>query len=95
MNSKKGKHLEDGEAVPLPGSVRDVEELPENEFKLTHVALGTYQNHRTGEWMVARVVFSPVTGEAKLDKSIGTSGLTRDYAIEEFKILAVREGIVG
>lgn len=61
---------------------------------LTHVALGTFRNELTGEWLVAKVRFNPETGHAEVVERI-PAGPGRDFAIEKFKIVAVNEGVVG
>lgn len=69
-------------------------EKEEEVSTLTHVALGTYKNELTGEWMVAKIKFNPETGQAELAEHI-PAGPGRDFAIEKFKIVAVQEGVVG
>lgn len=72
--------------------VRDEEEVVAPV--LTHVALGTYKNEATGEWLVAKLMFDPETGTAELVERV-PAGPGRDFAIEKFKIVAVQEKVVG
>ena len=72
--------------------VRDEEEVA--SVVLTHVALGTFKDESTGEWLVAKLKFNPETGSAEVVERI-PAGPGRDFAIEKFKIVAVQEKVVG
>jgi hypothetical protein len=65
-----------------------------NVSTLTHVALGTFKDDSSGEWLVAKIKFDPETGAAEVTERI-PAGPGRDFAIEKFKIVAVQEGVVG
>lgn len=62
--------------------------------ELSHVGLGIYKNTDTSEWMVIKLKFDPLTGQAEVVEHI-PAGPGRDFAIEKFKIVAVQEGVVG
>jgi len=70
------------------------DEVIESKVELTHVALGTFKDELTGEWLVAKLKFDPVTGQAEVAERI-PAGPGRDFGIEKFKLVAVAEGIVG
>lgn len=74
--------------------VKESENKTEAVSELTHVALGTFKNDSTGEWMVAKLKYNPETGDAEVVEKI-SAGPGRDFGIEKFKIVAVEEGIVG
>lgn len=57
--------------------------------ELTHDAFGIYKEPKTGEWVVVIIEYSPISGEAKMGKSIPTGGY-REMAIDKFKIEAAQ-----
>lgn len=59
----------------------------------TETALGVYKDYNTGEWMVAKLKYNPLTHEVVWDSAIA-AGPGRDFGIEKFKLTAVDEGIV-
>jgi len=71
-----------------------VEGVTETPVVLTHEAMGTFKNPDTGKWMVAVVKYNPLTGDAEVSETL-PAGETRDFAIELFKLEAVKREIVG
>jgi hypothetical protein len=66
----------------------------EEESTLTHLALGTYQDPVTREWMVVEIQYNPLTNKVGEIVKIN-GGPTKEFAVEKFKLTAVREGVVG
>lgn len=57
------------------------------EPEMKETALGVYKDLKTGEWKVALIAYDPVSGKAKMTRSVDTGGF-RDMAIEKFKVEA-------
>lgn len=68
------------------------EKIEEKQNELTHLALGTFQASN-GEWYVARVKYNPETGKAGEFEKV-EAGPGKAFAIEQFKIMAVKEKVV-
>lgn len=59
----------------------------EVQAELTHDALGIFKDLKSGEWKLALIQYDPISGQAKLFKTIDTGGY-REMAIDKFKIEA-------
>ena len=66
----------------------------ETPVVLTHTALGTYKDEKTGRWIMAKITYNPATGDVgKLEPITNEEG-SRDAIIHRFKIMCTKEGII-
>jgi hypothetical protein len=62
--------------------------------KLPHKAIGIFLNEKTNSWEVAMISFDGNTGRAFVESTHGNKDDDRSIAIERFKIMAIREGVI-
>lgn len=82
------------EITSVDSGVQSVERGPVEAPKLSETLLGIYKDYNTGEWMVAKAKYNPITGAIGELERI-SAGPGRDFGIEKFKLVAVEEGLVG
>lgn len=64
------------------------------EATLTNDALGLFQDETTKEWFVAHLRFNPKSGDASVVAKIPTGEKAKNFAIERFKITALKLDMV-
>lgn len=61
---------------------------------LTHTALGTFQDTKTGQWVLAELRYNPETGETGEFKAITNEEGNKDAINYRLKIALVEKGIL-
>lgn len=72
------------------------QEVPQKEQApvLTHTALGTFKDDKTGKWCLAEIRYNPSTGETGEFKSVDNEEGGRDAINFRFKIACVEKKLL-